>query len=235
MLASLAHILPALLCFQFIHYAVAFSLPFTPSYAPKKVSCPSTPLVRAASGLSSGESDYVKARKPKADAALAQWLEKTNDAFPTSNLPILGLATSGGGYRALLTGAGIVQALDSRDSNVGTSGLFQALTYQAGLSGGAWLLSSLAGNDYPTISDLKTNLWEKAFQDGLINLGHLPGLIFDLYAKDKAGFPPTIVDVWGRFLSYQLIKGGGAGVRLSDVTSRSNFAAHEVGYPIMTA
>jgi hypothetical protein len=36
----------------------------------------------------------------------------------------IALTTSGGGYRSLLTGAGVIQGLDARDSNVSTSGLF---------------------------------------------------------------------------------------------------------------
>lgn len=90
----------------------------------------STPLVRAATGLSASESTYLSARSPIATAALAKWLSKTNSAFPTTNLPTVALTTSGGGLRSLLTGAGVIQAFDARDSNVGTSGIFQGLTYR---------------------------------------------------------------------------------------------------------
>ena len=121
------------------------------------------------------------------------------------------LTTSGGGYRSLLLGAGVIQGLNMRDSNISTSGLFQALTYQAGLSGGAWLLSSFAGNNYPTITSLKKGLWEQAFQDSLL----VPEFLLaseayaevtnDILAKEAAGFPPTLTDPWGRLLSYQLL------------------------------
>jgi len=100
--------------------------------------------------------------------------------------------------RSLLCGAGVIQALDARDSNLSTSGLYQAMTYQGGLSGGAWLLSSLAANNWPTVSSLKTGLWEQAFEDSLL----LPDNLFastayqevadDLLAKQAAGFPPTL-------------------------------------------
>jgi lysophospholipase len=65
-------------------------------------------------------------------------------------------------------GAGIIQGLDACDSNISPTGLYQALTYQSGLLGGAWSVSSIAGNNYPTISFLKENLWEQAFQDSLV-------------------------------------------------------------------
>ena len=104
-------------------------------YAPRKAACPSTPLVRPATGLSTQEAAYRTAREVKAQAGLTAWLQKTNAGFGTSKLPTVALTTSGGGYRSLLSGAGVIQGLDERDSNVGTSGLFQGLTYQAGLSG----------------------------------------------------------------------------------------------------
>lgn len=153
------------------------------------------------------------------------------------------MTTSGGGCRSLLLGAGVIQGLDVRDSNTSTSGLFQALTYQAGLSGGAWLLSSFAGNNYPTIISLKKGLWEQAFQDSLL----IPGFLLtseayaevtrDILAKEAAGFPPTLTDPWGRLLSYQLLYGpdGGVSDTFSSLTSELNFTSHRVPYPIITS
>lgn len=103
-------------------------------YAPQPVGCPSTPLVRPANGVGSDEASYVKARKAKADVALAAWLKKQGK-FSTSSQPLVGFTSSGGGYRALLETAGVIQGLDIRDSTFNTSGVFQGLTYEAGLSG----------------------------------------------------------------------------------------------------
>lgn len=221
--------------------ASAFALPS--GYAPVSATCPATPLVRAASGISSSESSYITARHSAASSSLAAWLQKANSGFPTTNLPIVGLTTSGGGYRSLLTGAGVIQGFDSRDSNVGTSGVFQGLTYQAGLSGGAWLLSSFAGNNYPTITSLKTSLWETTFQNSILDPDQLlAGLAYaevvnDLFAKNSAGFSPTLTDPYGRLLSYQLLNGGDGGVadRLSGIASLSSFTSHSVPYPIITS
>ena len=103
-------------------------------YQPVSTACPNTPLVRDATELGSQEKDYVSSRKQKADKALADWLQKQG-SFSTDNQPSVALATSGGGYRALLSGAGVVQAFDARDSNTSVSGLYQGLTYHSGLSG----------------------------------------------------------------------------------------------------
>lgn len=56
-------------------------------YAPRKTTCPSTPLVRAASGLSDNEETYRVARKAVADQALKTWLTKTDPGFGTAELP----------------------------------------------------------------------------------------------------------------------------------------------------
>jgi lysophospholipase len=213
-------------------------------YAPTTVQCPSTPLVRPARGISSQESSYISSRKSKASSSLASWLKKQG-TFSTSSQPVVGFSSSGGGYRALLETAGVVQGFDSRDSSVGTSGVYQGLTYQAGLSGGSWFLSSLAGNNWPTVTSLKTGLWEQAFQNSLIvpaNLLSTAGLttyaavVADVAAKEAAGYDTTIIDPWGRLLSYQLLYGtdGGVADRLSGLTSKSNFVSHSVPYPIIT-
>jgi lysophospholipase len=103
-------------------------------YQPVSAACPNTTLVRDATELGSEESAYISSRKEKADAALADWLQKQG-AFSNDSQPSVALASSGGGWRAQLAGAGVVKAFDARDSNTSVSGLYQALTYHAGLSG----------------------------------------------------------------------------------------------------
>ena len=138
----------------------------------------------------------------------------------------------------------MIQGFDARDSDTGVSGVFQGLTYEAGLSGGAWLLSSFAANDWPTISSLQTGLWEQAFFESLL----VPGLLLDagpaytqvvadIVAKEAAGFPPTLTDPWGRLLSYQLLYGADGGVADTDsgLADLSNFTSFNIPYPIITA
>lgn len=224
-------------CFLYHASAAAIDIRAASSpYAPIPVSCPSTPLVRSADGISKSESAYVTARKAKADTALAAWLSKTDPAFATTSLPTLALALSGGGLRAFLTGAGVVQGFDSRDTISSTGGILQSLTYQSALSGGGWLSSSLAGNNWPTVSSLKNTLWTQAFQDTLLLPENLlfafayGEIVDDIISKHKAGFDPTLIDTYGRLLGYQLLKGpkGGVATRLSDVTSFSEFTSHNV-------
>ncbi|CAG8951867.1 hypothetical protein HYFRA_00005671 [Hymenoscyphus fraxineus] len=213
-------------------------------YDPNAVACPSGSLIRDATGLSDKEEEYRVKRKATADVYLKAWLRRTHRGFSTSGeLPTIALASSGGSYRAMLSGAGVVQGLDARDSNVSTSGLFQALTYHAGISGGSWLLSSLAGNNYPTISSLRDTLWAPALANslllpgGALFAGNILNILHDIVSKEAAGYDTTIVDLWGRLLSYQLLSGpsGGEAKTLSGITSSNSFISHEVPFPIITA
>lgn len=103
-------------------------------YQPISAACPNTSLVRDATAIAPEESAYISSRKQKADVALAAWLQKQG-AFSNDSQPTVALASSGGGYRAQLAGAGVVKAFDARDSNTSVSGLMQGLTYHSGLSG----------------------------------------------------------------------------------------------------
>ena len=74
-------------------------------------------------------------------------------------VPKTGIAFSGGGYRAMLVGAGIWRAMDSRTSENVFSGLLQGMDYMSGLSGGSWLIGSSAVNNFATIDTLKNDVW----------------------------------------------------------------------------
>jgi lysophospholipase len=231
-------------------------------YAPVPATCPSTQLVRKASGVSAAEAAYIKQRYQKASQALESWLKSVDESFECGQggwgngggngnyggkAPVVALTSSGGGYRAMLAGGGVIKGFDAREAKTtGVSGVYQALTYEAGLSGGSWLLSSIAGNGYPTISSLQTNLWETALQDSLlvpeILLSSAAAPIYsaveaDIKAKTAAGFQPTIIDPWGRILSYALLYGtdGGAKDTMSGIAHSSNFTAYSAPYPVITA
>ncbi|KAF2664639.1 FabD/lysophospholipase-like protein [Microthyrium microscopicum] len=232
------------------------------------VQCPpaSTQLVRDASGISQKELSYFTARKQNADRKLHEWLRKvtTRPVFPDSaskpppwgdfelewtTLPSVALASSGGGYRALLAGAGVVKGLDSTEKqdkgHGGLGGLYQALTYHAGLSGGAWLVASMASNDWPNITTLKDGLWKSRFPQGVFVPGtnlaqemqHDALIREDVQQKENAGYDTTMTDPWGRLLSYQLFEGGitQSNNTLSNLAGKSKFKDHAVPYPIMTA
>ena len=134
----------------------------TNSYKPGKVDCPDGDLVRAASSLSEEESKWLKGRQNVLKGNLIDFLLKSNmsdfDAEDFVNnakkIPTIGVAFSGGGYRAMLCGAGQLSALDNRTNGgneKGLGGLLQASTYLAGLSGGSWLVGTIAMNNFTSV------------------------------------------------------------------------------------
>jgi lysophospholipase len=59
-------------------------------------------------------------------------------SFNSSTFPKIGIAISGGGYRAAQYGAGVLSALDARNESAkaaGTGGFLQVTSYLSGLSG----------------------------------------------------------------------------------------------------
>lgn len=219
--------------------------------------------MRQANGVSSAEAQYIAQRYSKASQNLQSWLTSIDSGFGSSpanekrqwsgwpasdsKAPVIALTSSGGGFRAQLTGAGVIKAFDDREANTTkVSGLYQALTYEAGLSGGSWLLSSIIGNNWPTISFLQDNLWETALQYSII----VPEILVsqqarpvydaveaDIRAKAAAGYETSLIDSWGRLLSYELLIGTDGGVQetISAIASESNFTSYNAPYPIITA
>lgn len=230
-------------------------------YAPYEVSCPSHKLVREADGLSSDETAYIKNRQAITNENLIDFLNNTsnlndfdaesfiNENSQTHNITI-GLAFSGGGYRAMLCGAGELLALDDRydDSNEsGLGGLLQSSTYLVGLSGGNWLVGSVVLNNFISIGDVVDNnidIWD--LKDSILspNGRHLiktaeyyRSIQSAILSKQDAGFDTSITDIWGRALSYQFLDDeyNGENITWSSIRDLSKFENHEMPFPIVVA
>lgn len=250
------------------------------TYAPARVACPadvgrgdgggrSARLVRDADSVPAAEAAWVDARRVHTDRALATFLARTGVAdvggsgdsaaaeawLADAKEPVrVGLAFSGGGYRAMLAGAGQFAALDARTPGATApghlGGLVQGATYMAGLSGGAWLVGSVALNNFSTIDALRSphdggsGVWDlrhSIFNPGGANVlataGYYSRLVGDVGGKARAGFNTTVTDMWGRMLSQQFVgvPGGGPAMAWSDIQQHAAFAAHEMPLPIVLA
>jgi lysophospholipase len=240
-----------------IHCALAYS----PSggYAPANVSCPdSANFVREASGISDDEKEWLDKRHKFTDAALLEFFNRADlngfdaEGFMNSlNRSLtVGLAFSGGGYRAMLNGAGQISALDNRTTGAethGLAGLLQGSTYLAGLSGGNWLTGTLALNNWTSVQDILAsgNIWD--LEDSIINSGGWN--IFStasrwdqigdaVDSKEEAGFNTSLTDIWGRALSYQFFADsshGGAALTFSGMQEFDAFKGAEMPMPISIA
>jgi lysophospholipase len=146
MLRTLPSALAALLLASFAH---AQGSP--KDYAPQmNVQCPDVtkaPLLRQFTPqnqtLNAAEEAYVAAReKTVIAAAYKDWVGDGSalgyniSAF--ANFSRVGIAVSGGGYRAAQYGAGVLSALDARNDSAkaaGTGGVLQVASYISALSG----------------------------------------------------------------------------------------------------
>lgn len=187
------------------------------SYGPVRALCPANhSFLREASGISPGEAKWLELRKPEVKTALKTFLQGKLEDLEIENLDdvSIGLAFLGGGHRAMLSGAGQISALDSRTpqaNDTGLGGLLQASTYVAGLSGGSWLVGTLAMHNWPTIDEiLNQGMWNLdypiyEFGDNLIatNFKVWKDIVYEIYQKLSLGFSVSLVDVWSRALARQ--------------------------------
>lgn len=183
-------------------------------------------MVRSAAKLSTNETAWLDSRRNKTLSAMkdffghvkvggydvASYLDKHSGN--SSNLPNIGIAVSGGGYRALMNGAGAIKAFDSRTENATTTGhlggLLQSATYVSGLSGGSWLLGSIFINNFTTINALQTHKAGAVWQFGnsilegpntggiqlLDTANYYTDLAVAVDGKRAAGFDTSITDIW---------------------------------------
>ncbi|XXH03089.1 hypothetical protein Hte_009479 [Hypoxylon texense] len=239
------------------------------NYAPATVDCPSDrPTIRAGGTLSQSEQDWLQTRRSKTVDPMVEFLRNCNltdfDApgYITSNsqnfsiVPNIGIAVSGGGYRALMNGAGFIAAADSRvpgstDAG-GIGGLLQSSTYLAGLSGGGWLVGSIFANNFSTVVQLRDGYQDSAlwqFSNSIFEGPKRRGISIvntveywddikdQVDAKRDAGYDASITDYWGRALSVQLINDtdGGLAYTFSSIADTPSFSNADTPMPILIA
>lgn len=255
----MAKLLSTLLALQILaHLAAAWSP--TGGYAPGKVACPAGSLVRTAEGISLQEALWVAERNKVTDVNLASFLNLAGledfdvDAFlanTTDGRSIkIGIAFSGGGYRAMTSGAGMLNALDSRATNAnskGLGGLLQSSTYLAGLSGGSWLVGTVAMNNYSSVEQLIATgeIWQ--LEDTILNFGgwnilksieYWVDIWTDISAKFLAGFPVSVTDLWGRALAHQFFRKNisyGSSLEYAQLQTMNAFTSHQMPFPLIVA
>ncbi|KIX06964.1 uncharacterized protein Z518_04940 [Rhinocladiella mackenziei CBS 650.93] len=233
------------------------ALPNSPNeYTPSYLDCPpDVPVVRSATELSPDETAWLERRRNNTIGPMRDLLGRLNvSGLNTSQyidrvsnnasaLPNIGIAVSGGGWRANNNGAGAIKAFDSRTPDTtqegGLGGLLQATTYLSGLSGGGWLVGSLFMNNFTTVGALQADdtgsVWEfgNSILEGpeesgvqLLNTAEYYSTLYsDVDGKDDAGFEISLTDIWGRALSFQLINAtdGGPAYTWSSINLAQEF------------
>lgn len=214
------------------------------AYTPKLSRCPSgVSLVRKTGttkqSLGCSESKYIHTRKSKVlPSAWSSYLQNVEKSAQSNDIPLpsyvskllshknshptLGIATSGGGYRAAMFDAAVLNVLDGRNktsTQLGTGGLLQAASYITGLSGSGWLVGSLAQNNFPTLLDLifgstsgsggwitQLDLLQPSTDPNVV-VAFIGEMLQEIAGKYAAGFPVTSSDVVARSLSRHFVTG----------------------------
>ncbi|CAD6644973.1 HN1_G0037560.mRNA.1.CDS.1 [Saccharomyces cerevisiae] len=252
---------------QFLLAANAWSP--TDSYVPGTVSCPDDiNLVREATSISQNESAWLEKRNKVTSVALKDFLTRATANFSDSsevlsklfndgnseNLPKIAVAVSGGGYRSMLTGAGVLAAMDNRTEGAyehGLGGLLQSTTYLSGASGGNWLVGTLALNNWTSVQDILNNMqnddsiWD--LSDSIVTPGginifktakrwdHISNAV---ESKQNADYNTSLADIWGRALAYNFfpsLNRGGIGLTWSSIRDFPVFQNAEMPFPISVA
>ena len=166
--------------------------------------------VRVSDDICKEEKAFLARRKQHTAKALAAYLGIRESEIHPDDIPVIAMCGSGGGLRALV--AGSASYLSSREA-----GLFDCITYTAGVSGSCWLqalyFSSMGQQSHQQIiRHLKNRLsvhiaYPPAAFD-LINSAPtnkflLTGLVEKLKGMPDADF--GIVDIYGLLLASRLL------------------------------
>ncbi|TDL24273.1 FabD/lysophospholipase-like protein [Rickenella mellea] len=164
--------------------------------------------VRLGDELCISERAFLKERRRKMKKAFARQFGVPEDEIDERDLPIVALAGSGGGYRAMINTTGSLVGADA-------SGLLDCITYTAGISGSCWALgvlySEVAGNSRPESAArhlaerLQTSYLDMETLDMLITSPTNKYLISGLLRKATAPLGSvSLTDVYGTLVSARL-------------------------------
>jgi cytosolic phospholipase A2 len=166
--------------------------------------------VRVSNDLCDEEKAFLKKRKEFTRTALAKYLGLPDEEVHPDDVPIIAACGSGGGLRAVVAGTGSYLAATE-------AGLFDCVTYTAGVSGSCWLQtlyhSSLAGRNFEKlVGHLKARLGVHiAFPPAALTLLNtaptnkylLRGLVEQL--KGDPDGERGLVDIYGLLLAARLL------------------------------
>ncbi|KAG5363329.1 Lysophospholipase 2 [Yarrowia sp. B02] len=217
-------------------------------YAPTRGQCDGqeTNYLREAKGISSDEANYVSSKQSGSNSAFSDYLRNVNiPGLSPNQTANIALAFSGGGYRAMLSGAGQFSALDSRNEIANTmGGLLQASNYIVGCSGGGWLVGTVAMNNFPTIAQIRSNkdLWQ--LNDNVPKLtnpkswtafGRYAWIIADALHKRLSGWTISWTDEWSLLVGKNLVDKNGPYTDWSDIKVTQAYLSNEIPFPIIVA
>ncbi len=154
--------------------------------------------VRIGPNLPQAELDFLDTRRKQVKKSLERLLsKKLNGSF----IPNIALVNSGGGIRALLSSLGF---------HIGAqkTGLLNTITYDVGLSGGAWFVSLwLMSRTQPqAFKDMIKPIMQRGILPKKSTLGEIKSVTNAVLVRSALDQPVTLVTLWGALLANRYLQ-----------------------------
>ncbi|KIJ39940.1 hypothetical protein M422DRAFT_75814 [Sphaerobolus stellatus SS14] len=165
--------------------------------------------VRLGDELCIPERAFLRERKRKMKKAFADFIGVRETEINEEDIPIVAIAGSGGGYRAMLNTIGSLTGAKS-------AGLFDCVAYTAGISGSCWslgiLYSGVAGSNNPTDAGqhakerIKLSYVDTSTLEALITHPTNKYLLTGILRKASSpGGDVSLVDLYGTFVASRIL------------------------------
>lgn len=176
--------------------------------------------LRFSVALCDREKEFRHTRRERVMLGIKKLLDMEKPRYLPSSpqeVPVIAVAGSGGGFRAMVGFSGVMKALFE-------SGVLDCATYVAGLSGSTWYMSTLYSHpDFPNKGPKEINreLMNRVSSNPLRLLlpQHITNYIQALWAKKATGQPVTFTDVFGMLIGETLIPAR-MDTKLSDIQDK---------------
>ncbi|KAM8874770.1 cytosolic phospholipase A2 isoform 1-T2 [Spinachia spinachia] len=162
--------------------------------------------LRFSRALCDEEKQFRQTRRERVMLGIKKLLNMEKPCFLPSapdEVPVIAIAGSGGGFRAMVGFSGVMKALFE-------SGLLDCATYVAGLSGSTWYMSTLYS--HPEFPDkgpkhINAELMKRVGNNPLKLLlpQHITNYIQALWTKKASGQPVTFTDIFGMLIGETLL------------------------------
>lgn len=180
--------------------------------------------LRFSVALCNREKEFRHTRRERVMLGIKKLLDMEKPRYLPSSpeeVPVIAIAGSGGGFRAMVGFSGVMKALFE-------SGVLDCATYIAGLSGSTWYMSTLYSHpDFPNKGPKEINeeLMNRVSSNPLRLLlpQHITNYIQALWAKKATGQPVTFTDVFGMLIGETLIPAR-MDIKLSDIQDKTDQA-----------
>uniref|UniRef100_A0A8C4IQR9 Phospholipase A2 n=1 Tax=Dicentrarchus labrax TaxID=13489 RepID=A0A8C4IQR9_DICLA len=157
--------------------------------------------LRFSLALCDKEKRFRQTRRERVMLGIKKLLDMEKPRFLPSSpeeVPVIAIAGSGGGFRAMIGFAGVMKALIE-------SGVLDCATYVSGLSGSTWYMSALYSHpDFPNKGpmDINKELMKRVSGNPLRLLlpQHITNYIQALWTKKATGQPVTFTDIFGMLI-----------------------------------